>query len=1033
MTAALLRLYLIPVLFFTTVSVYSQNNYIFHHYTNENGLPANGIKGIELDKKTGFLWIGTQAGLARFDGTYFKRFGSAKNPEAAFRINFISRNHEGTIYCEDEHFSVYQIKEHRPEFVVTDSTLEAPTMLQGGRFALKPLKQLTENLRRHSRSSFLPAWIIFNDETEDSTSFSILSFDHACHYDAATDSLFVLQGFESFVKLDGHVYFSRPNLELWEFESKQKKFVPVPVAGIPEWNGSTGEKPRFIWKPGMKEPLLIYRRNIWKLQRTVNGLELSLLCRSCTPADANIVDIQVWEEQGIIFLGSVVNGLYVVKNAFLQSLSADTLEESGKVKYAQAEIRPGVISSLPLYQTEDLPYRKTGIRFYPYTFFRDQKGGYWLHSKDTIVHFMPGGKSHSIIVLNDGSFKIMFAEIQNRIYAISDIAIGEVIGDHYRLIYKLPLRSNNFNNTLNPDAVIEWKPGILAIAAAKLVLFDTEKRNSLDTIPIPGLTGKVRSLLKYGDYLLIGTYGQGFYIYKNGIVKKMPLDNNQYLSYPHCFMGDDNGFCWISTNHGLFKASFNALVAAFERNLHEIYYQYFGKEDGISNTEFNGACQPCALKLGNGSFSFPSMNGVVVFNPNKQHALAPSGHIFIEEILADSVSYQANSHSLHTLPYNLKNLRFKLSLPQFSNQENIYFSYKLQPYSDDWETQDIIQNNILQFGGLKPGNYKLYLRVRNGFEPDQFGTTIVQFTILKPWYQKWWFYVLCFLAFITVTWGLVKWETANVTKRKKELQRQVTVQTESIASQSKQLEYQLNQLQDQQVRLEDDNKIKARLIAIISHDMISPIKFMGFVSKKLRDAFPSSDPVYRSAESMVTISQELESLSVNMLNWIRFHYETDKLKPGWFDLQDTVNESTEIASTLAIEKGIKLFNEVPAGIRVFQYRQAISVIIYNLAINAVKYTSTGEIKISYHSSGNYFSLILSDTGKGMSTELVKTLNSQDALIADSATGDAKKFQFGYAIIKDLIQLVNGSMKIESEIEKGTRVTISCKLSEDPAD
>ena len=56
----------------------AQNPAVIHHYTSENGLPANGIQSIELDKKSGFLWVGTQAGLVRFDGHSFKSFLPSK-------------------------------------------------------------------------------------------------------------------------------------------------------------------------------------------------------------------------------------------------------------------------------------------------------------------------------------------------------------------------------------------------------------------------------------------------------------------------------------------------------------------------------------------------------------------------------------------------------------------------------------------------------------------------------------------------------------------------------------------------------------------------------------------------------------------------------------------------------------------------------------------------------------------------------------------------------------------------------------------
>ncbi len=83
MQRLLFSLQILSALLFQVVTVYAQAGYSIQHYSNENGLPANGIKGIELDKKTGFLWVATHAGLVRFDGTQFKSFSSEKNKIAA--------------------------------------------------------------------------------------------------------------------------------------------------------------------------------------------------------------------------------------------------------------------------------------------------------------------------------------------------------------------------------------------------------------------------------------------------------------------------------------------------------------------------------------------------------------------------------------------------------------------------------------------------------------------------------------------------------------------------------------------------------------------------------------------------------------------------------------------------------------------------------------------------------------------------------------------------------------------------------------
>lgn len=1020
----------VALMFLQPVRCYSQNRYNIQHYTNENGLQANGIAGIELDKKNGFLWVATQAGLVRFDGKHFKNFGSAENRIAATRTNHIAKNREGTIYCEDDNFSLYRVTDNNPGFVMTDTFSRDGIVPRSQAFQIRREKRMAEKLRKDARSAFLPRWAVFHEESGDSSSFSFVNFQQAYHYSAARDTLLYLSGgvnFPGMLKLDRQVYFIRDNLELWEYNDSLMKLLPVVVKGMPGWN-EQGEKPRYIWQQGMKEPLLVYKQNIWKLQRSGNTILLQPLCMECYPADAHIGTAQIWEERGIIFLGSLVNGLYVIRAPFLRPIVTDTVNVNmtGKAEYAQAEIIPGLIttsSGRSFSLKGDLIPGKTMMNFHTYVIYQDQQGDCWFRSEDTIIHFYTKTGRYAKIAVNEGTSKIAFAQTRNRMYVVSDLTIAEITDDRYHLVYKLPSNVNALKNKLNPDVAIEWAPGILAIATEKLVLFDTEKGARLDTIPIPGLTTKVRALLKYRDYMLIGTYGQGFYMYKDDIVKKMPLDKNQYLSYAHCFMPDDKGFCWISTNHGLFKVSMNALVAAYQNNLDEIYYQYFGKDDGILNTEFNGGCQPCALKLSNGLFSFPNMKGLVVFDPLEKSTPAPAGQVFVDEVWADNRSYQVNDSALNALPYQLRNLRFNLALPQFGNPENIYFSYKLEPYSAEWEKQDITQNSILQFGGLKPGSYKLYLRVRNGFEPDDFVTTIVEFHILKPWYQSWWFYLLCGLSFIALIWALVKWRTARITKKKEELQQLVAKQTQNIEAQSKQLENQLSKLQNQQVKLEEDNRIKGRLIAIISHDIITPLKFIDYLGKKLQGTFTISDPAYQTAESMVAATQELESLSVNMLNWISFHHGALKMEPEEFNLYELVNESTEIATRLAAEKKVLLYNDIPETIVISQYKQVISVIVYNLAMNAMKFTQNGEIRIVHQSSDDKLLLSVIDTGAGMSPELVERLNSTESDISGYSDKQEKKYQFGYVIIKDLLHLVNGSMNIESVLGKGTRVTI----------
>jgi hypothetical protein len=127
-----------------------------------------------------------------------------------------------------------------------------------------------------------------------------------------------------------------------------------------------------------------------------------------------------------------------------------------------------------------------------------------------------------------------------------------------------------------------------------------------------------RNLWKYGDYIFIGSYGKGYYIWKNGKLKAMPLDKNNFLQYAHCFVPDNKGFCWISSNRGLFKAQLSDLIDAFENDRSQVYYHYLGNNDGMGITEMNGGCAPCVLVLKNGILSFPTMDGLLWVDPRKK-------------------------------------------------------------------------------------------------------------------------------------------------------------------------------------------------------------------------------------------------------------------------------------------------------------------------------------------------------------------------------------------------------------------------------
>ncbi len=109
---------------------------------------------------------------------------------------------------------------------------------------------------------------------------------------------------------------------------------------------------------------------------------------------------------------------------------------------------------------------------------------------------------------------------------------------------------------------------------------------------------------------------------------------------------------------------------------------------------------------------------------------------------------------------------------------------------------------------------------------------------------------------------------------------------------------------------------------------------------------------------------------------------------------------------------------MPEQLVIYHYRQIVGVVVYNLSMNAMKYTSRGEIRITSEHKDSGLLLSISDTGSGMPAKLVERLNEPETYVTGYSAGENKKYQFGFVIIKDLLRMVKGKMQVESRVGSG---------------
>src|SRR5438874_11994037 len=108
------RVFILFLTLAVTISTTAQNNYAVRLYSTDNGLPSNGVKGLQWDDETGFLWIATEAGVVRFNGIDFKNFTNENTPAlTSERMLFLVRNFEGSILTSDQETNIFCVKKNR--------------------------------------------------------------------------------------------------------------------------------------------------------------------------------------------------------------------------------------------------------------------------------------------------------------------------------------------------------------------------------------------------------------------------------------------------------------------------------------------------------------------------------------------------------------------------------------------------------------------------------------------------------------------------------------------------------------------------------------------------------------------------------------------------------------------------------------------------------------------------------------------------------------------------------------------------------
>ena len=232
------------------------------------------------------------------------------------------------------------------------------------------------------------------------------------------------------------------------------------------------------------------------------------------------------------------------------------------------------------------------------------------------------------------------------------------------------------------------------------------------------------------------------------------------------------------------------------------------------------------------------------------------------------------------------------------------------------------------------------------------------------------------------------------------------------------------------------NAAKSNFLANMSHDIRTPMNaIVGYSTLLIKDA-DDKNKIIEIGKKITYSSQHLLSLINDVLDMSKIESGRTSLNSDKVDVSEVINNISEIVQVQTKSKKqsfeIKTKGNIPPYIYADKLR--LTQILLNLLSNAVKYTEkNGTISLVVEGYGNngqtcHLRFIVSDNGQGMSSEFIEKIFEPFSRETNSMTNKIQGTGLGMSITKSIIDLMGGTIDIQSELGKGSVFTVDLIFS-----
>ncbi|MDB5010683.1 MAG: sensor histidine kinase, partial [Mucilaginibacter sp.] len=231
-------------------------------------------------------------------------------------------------------------------------------------------------------------------------------------------------------------------------------------------------------------------------------------------------------------------------------------------------------------------------------------------------------------------------------------------------------------------------------------------------------------------------------------------------------------------------------------------------------------------------------------------------------------------------------------------------------------------------------------------------------------------------------------------------------------------------LDEQTSKLNDLNKLKDRLIAILAHDLRGPLSTLRGLFDLLQDKTISHEEMLSMLPLVLKKIEHTSDFLDTLLFWINSQMENFESAAKSFSVNEVVVNEVKQHYEQAISKGIIITEHIPLGLTAFADPNCVCIVVRNLITNAIKFCEAGDIiQIAAKQQDHHILISVNDSGGGMTTEQVNKL-FRSKVDSQPGTQNERGTGMGLLFCKDLVEKANGKIWVKSEVGIGSKFSFT---------